>query len=88
MRLVLCVLLAMLLTSSAYAAEQRTLTRAEAQLAAGAGDGQAAGALTLTTDQATCQPECAKRGHSAAECTEACKPGLCHPDAPTPYCVK
>jgi hypothetical protein len=87
MRLMLCVLLTMLATSSTFA-EQRTLTRAEAQAAAGGGDGQAAGALTLTTDQATCQNECAKRGHNAAQCTEACQPGLCHPDAEQPYCIK
>jgi len=87
MRLVLCVLLTMLLTSSAFAAE-RTMTRAEAQAAAGAGDGQAAGALTMTTDQVTCQNECAKRGNTAAKCVEACRPGLCHPDASTPYCIR
>ena len=50
MRLVLCVLLTMLLTSSTFAA-QRTLTRAEAQAAVGSGDAQAAAALTMTTDQ-------------------------------------
>ena len=87
MRLVLCVLLTMLLTSSTFAAE-RTLTRTEAQAAVGAGDAQAAGALTMTTDQATCQNECKKRGHDAAKCTEACRPGLCHPDAEQPYCIK
>ena len=87
MRLVLCVLLTMLLTGSAFAAE-RTLTRAEAQAAVGAGDAQAAGALTMTTDQATCQNECKKRGHDTAQCTEACRPGLCHPDAEQPYCIK
>ena len=87
MRLVLCVLLTMLLASSAFA-EQRTLTRAEAQIAAGAGDGQAAGALNMSTDQATCQAECTKRGHNAAQCTEACRPGFCHPDASQPYCIK
>jgi len=87
MRLVLCVLLTMLVTSSAFA-EQRTLTRSEAQAAVGAGDAQAAGALQMTTDQTTCQNECTKRGHNAAECTEACRPGLCHPDAEQPYCIK
>ena len=87
MRLVLCVLLTMLLTSSTFAAE-RTLTRSQAQAAAGGGDAQAAGALTMTTDQATCLNECKKRGHDAAKCTEACRPGLCHPDAEQPYCIK
>lgn len=88
MRLVLCVLVATLLTGSAFAAEQRTLTKSEAQLAAGAGDGQAAGALNMSTDQNTCQAECTKRGHTAAQCTEACRPGFCHPDASQPYCIK
>ncbi len=87
MRLVLCVLLSMLLASSAFAA-QRTLTRSDAQAAAGSGDAQAAGALTMTTDQTTCQNECTKRGHNATECTAACQPGLCHPDAEQPYCIK
>ncbi len=86
MRIVLCVLLAMLLTSSTNAA-QRTLTRFEAQAAVGSGDAQAAAALTMTTDQATCLNECTKRRYSTAECTEACRPGLCHPDAEQPYCI-
>jgi len=86
MRLVLCVLLTMLLTSSTFAA-QRTLTRSEAQEAVATGDAQAAGALTMTTDQATCLNECTKRGHNTAACTEACRPGLCHPDAEQPYCI-
>jgi hypothetical protein len=63
------------------------LTRSEAQAAAGAGDAQAAGALTMTTNQGTCLNECAKRGHSTADCAEACRPGLCHPDAEQPYCI-
>ena len=87
MRLVPCVLLTMLLASSAFAA-QRTLTRSEAQLAVASGDAQAAAALTMTTDQATCLNECARRGHNSAACAEACKPGLCHPDAEQPYCIK
>lgn len=87
MHLVLCALLTMLLTSSTFAA-QRTLTRAEAQAAAGSGNAQAAGALTMSTDQTTCQNECTKRGHTAAQCTEACRPGFCHPDAEQPYCIK
>ena len=65
MRLVLCVLLTMLLTSSLAA--QRTLTRSEAQAAVGSGDAQAAAALTMTTDQTTCLNECTKRGHNAAD---------------------
>jgi hypothetical protein len=87
MRLVLCVLLAMLAAGPAFA-DQRTLTRADAQAAAGSGDAQAAGALSMSTDQATCQTECTKRGHTAAQCTEACRPGFCHPDAEQPYCIK
>ena len=86
MRLVLCVLLTMLLTSSTFAA-QRTLTRSEAQAAVGSGDAQAAAALTMTTDQATCLNECTKRGHNKAACADACRPGLCHPDAEQPYCI-
>ena len=87
MRLVLCVLLSMLLTSSTFA-DQRTLTRSEAQAAVGSGDAQAAAALAMTTDQATCQNECTKRGHNTAKCADACRPGLCHPDAEQPYCIK
>jgi hypothetical protein len=86
MRLVLCVLLTVLLPSSIFAA-QRTLTRSEAQIAVGSGDAQAAAALTMTTDQVTCLNECARRGHSRAECADACRPGLCHPDTEQPYCI-
>jgi hypothetical protein len=86
MRLVLCVLLTMLLTSSSFAAP-RTLTRAEAQAAVGGGDAQAAAALTMTTDQRTCLNECTKRGHNTEQCANACRPGLCHPDAEQPYCI-
>lgn len=87
MRLVLCVLLTALLAGSALA-QQRTLTRSEAQAAMGAGDAQAASALTMTTDQGTCLRECANRGYAAPACTTACQPGLCHPDASQPYCVR
>jgi len=87
MRFVLFILLAVLVPESAFSAE-RTLTRSEAQEAAGAGDAQAAAALTMTTDRGTCMTECAKRGHSSAECTDACQPGLCHPDASQPYCIR
>jgi hypothetical protein len=87
MRFVLCVLFPMLLTSPSFAAE-RTLTRSEAQIAAGSGDAQAAAALTMTTDQATCLNECAKRGYKTAQCVPACQPGLCHPDSTQPYCVR
>ena len=86
MRLVLCVLLTMLLTSSALPA-QRTLTRSEAQAAVARGDAQAAAALTMTTNQTTCLNECTRRGHNRAECANACQPGLCHPDAEQPYCI-
>jgi hypothetical protein len=86
MRFVLCVLLTVLFPGSIFAA-QRTLTRSEAQIAVGSGDAQAAAALQMTTDQATCLNECAKRGHSRAECSNACRPGLCHPDAEQPYCI-
>jgi hypothetical protein len=86
-RLVLCLLLPMLLTSSTFAAE-RTLTRSEAQIAAGNDDAQAAAALTMTTDQATCLRECTKRGYKTEQCVPACQPGLCHPDGTQPYCVR
>jgi hypothetical protein len=87
MRLVLCVLLTTLLASSAFAA-QRTLTRSEALTAVAGGDGQAAGALTMTVDQSTCLNECGKRGYNTANCAAACQPGLCHPDAEQPYCIR
>ena len=87
MRFGLCVLLTMLLASSSIAA-QRTLTRSEAQTAVAGGDAQAAAALTMTTDQTTCLNECAKRGHNSVECAAACTPGLCHPDAEQPYCIR
>jgi hypothetical protein len=86
MRLV-CVLLIMLLAGSASAA-QRTLTRSEAQAAVARGDAQAAGALTMTIDQATCLNECGKRGYNTEACAAACQPALCHPDAEQPYCIK
>ena len=86
MRLVLCVLATMLLINSTFAA-QRTLTRSEAQDAVATGDAQAAAALTMTTSQTTCLNECTRRGHNTEECADACRPGLCHPDAEQPYCI-
>jgi len=86
MRLVLCVLITLLLANSTFAAE-RTLTRSEAQDAVASGDAQAAAALTMTTNQTTCLNECIRRGHNTAECADACRPGLCHPDAEQPYCI-
>jgi len=87
MRLVLCALITMLLTNSTFAA-QRTLTRSEAHNAVATGDAQAAAALTMTVNQKTCLNGCKKRGHNTAECADACRPGLCHPDAEQPYCIK
>jgi len=85
MRFVFLILLA-LLSGSAIAAD-KALTISEAQEAAGAGDAQAAAALTMKTDRTTCMNECARRGNGNAQCVEACQPGLCHPNASTPYCI-
>ena len=88
MRFVLCVciLLAALLPGSASAAS-RTMSLPQAQAAAAKGDSQAAAAVATTTDRQTCLDGCANRGHNKAQCADACRPGLCHPGAETPYCV-
>jgi hypothetical protein len=88
MRFALCVLIAVLVPGSASAAAaKRTMSLSQAQAAAQKGDSKAAAAVATTTDQRTCQNECANRGYKATECTSACRPGICHPDADTPYCV-
>jgi len=82
----LCIVLAALLPGSASAAS-RTMSLSQAQAAAGKGDSQAAAAVATTTDRETCLNGCANRGHNKARCADACRPGLCHPGAETPYCV-
>ena len=86
MRFVLCVVIAVLLPVSAFAA-QGPISLSSAQAAAARGDQQAAAALSLTTNRDACLSGCAQRGHSKDQCTSACRPGLCHPGAETPYCV-
>jgi hypothetical protein len=86
MRLVLCILLAVLLPGSTFAAK-RTLSLSQAHVAAERGDPQAAAALATTVDRVTCLNGCANRGYDTAQCADACRPGLCHPEAEQPYCV-
>ncbi|HEY7229098.1 MAG TPA: hypothetical protein VH558_01870 [Pseudolabrys sp.] len=88
MRFVLCIVIAALLpvsVSAANAAEAVSLSHAQA--AAAKGDQNAARAVATTTDRDTCMNGCASRGYSKSQCVTACRPGLCHPDAETPYCV-
>jgi hypothetical protein len=86
MRFVLCILLVALPPSFAFAAKG-TMSLSEAQTAAAKGDADAAAAITMTTDRQTCLKECANRGHNKEQCTNACRPGLCHPGAEQPYCI-
>lgn len=86
MRFVLCLLLAAIVLPGSAAAK-RTLTLAQAQAAAARGDNEAARALTTTVDRQVCLSECANRGHDNGQCSTACRPGLCHPDADQPYCI-
>ena len=85
-RFALCLVVAVMLPGSAIAAK-RTLSLAQAQAAADKGDADAAAALATTTDHDTCLRECGNRGNDKAHCATACRPGLCHPDAETPYCI-
>jgi hypothetical protein len=87
MRFVLCILLAILLPGSAWAAKE-TMSLQQAQAAAAQGDADASAAVATTVDQRTCLNGCANRGYDQARCTNACRPGLCHPGAETPYCVR
>lgn len=89
MRFVLCLLLATMLPGSALAqtSATRTMSLAQAQAAAAKGDAGAAAAVATTTDQQTCLSGCANRGYDKDRCTTACRPGICHPGAETPYCV-
>jgi len=59
----------------------------QAQAAAARGDQNAAAAVATTTDQQTCLRECANRGYDKRHCDSGCRPGLCHPNGDTPYCV-
>jgi hypothetical protein len=87
-RFALCIVIAALLPASAFAAgEGATMSISRAQAAAAKGDQKAAAAVATTTDQGTCLSGCASRGHSKGQCATACRPGLCHPNGETPYCV-
>ena len=77
MRFVLCILLVALPPSFAFGAKA-TMSLSEAQAAA---------AISMTTDRQTCLNGCANRGYSKEQCTNACRPGLCHPGAEQPYCI-
>jgi len=86
MRFVLCVLLATVVSGPAFAAKD-TMSLSQAQAAAAGGDQAAAAAVATTTDQQTCLRECANRGYDKRHCDSGCRPGLCHPNGDTPYCV-
>lgn len=86
MRFMLCIWLVILVPGSAFAAE-KTMPLAQAQAAADKGDSDAAAAVGTTIDRFTCMNGCADRGYKKDKCTEACRPGFCHPGAETPYCV-
>jgi len=89
MRFVLCVVIAAMLPGSALAAKGgESMSLARAQAAAAKGDQNAARAIATTTDREACMSECANRGHSKRQCVSACRPGLCHPGAEQPYCVR
>ena len=85
MRVVLCIVIAALLPASALAATEMSLSSAQA--AAAKGDQKAAAAVQTTTSRESCMSGCDARGFSKNKCVEACRPGLCHPGAETPYCV-
>jgi hypothetical protein len=86
MRFVLCTLLVVSLPSFALAAKG-TMSLSDAQIAAAKGDTDAAAAIMMTTDRQICLNECARRGHQKDQCTNACRPGLCHLGAEQPYCI-
>jgi hypothetical protein len=86
MRFVLCVLLGALPLNFAFAAKG-TMSLSETQAAAAKGDADAAAAIMMTTDRQICLNECNRRGHNKEQCTNACRPGLCHPGAEQPYCI-
>jgi hypothetical protein len=86
MRFVLCVLLVALAPSFAFAAKA-TMSLSRAQAAAQKGDAEAASAIATTIDRQTCLNGCANRGYKTGQCSNACRPGICHPGAEQPYCV-
>jgi hypothetical protein len=87
LRLMLCILLVAAVPSSAIAAK-RTMSLSQAQTAAAKGDdANVSAALAMTTDRNTCLNGCGSRGYDDAHCKLYCKPGFCHPDEETPYCV-
>ena len=86
MRFVLCVLLVALPPSFAFAANG-TMSLSQAQAAAKKGDAKAAAAIATTIDRQTCLNGCANRGYNKGQCSNACRPGICHPGAEQPYCV-
>ena len=86
MRFALIILLVALPSSFAFAAKG-TMSLLEAQAAAAKGDVDAAAAIRMTTDRQTCLNGCTNRGHKQEQCTNACRPGLCHPSAEQPYCI-
>ena len=88
MRFVLCVVIAAMLPASALAQKGGSMSLSRAQAAAAKGDQRAAAALQTTTERDVCMNECANRGHSKNQCVSACRPGLCHPGAEQPYCVR
>jgi hypothetical protein len=87
MRFVLCIVIAALLPASALAATEGAMSLSSAQAAAAKGDQKAAAAVQTTTSREGCMSGCDARGFSKNKCVEACRPGLCHPGAETPYCV-
>jgi hypothetical protein len=86
LRLTLCILLAGAVPASAIAAK-RTISLSQAQTSAAKGDANVSAALAMTTDRNTCLNGCGSRGYDDAHCKLYCKPGFCHPDEETPYCV-
>jgi hypothetical protein len=86
MRFVLCVLLVALSPSFAFAAKA-TMSLSRAQTAAKKGDAKAAAAIATKIDRQTCLNGCANRGYNKGQCSNACRPGICHPGAEQPYCV-
>jgi hypothetical protein len=86
MRFVLCFLLIALPPSFAFAAKE-TMSLSQAEAATKKGDTGAAAAVATMTDRQTCLNECANRDHNKGQCTDACRPGICHPGAEQTYCV-
>ena len=85
MRYAVCLLAALLWTSSAFALGPMTIARAKAL--AEKGNSEASAALSTTVDRDTCMSGCEGQGHDAKSCARGCRPGICHPGGSTPYCV-